>query len=103
MDKLITIRQVAALSGLSMRQVYKLLSSGRFGPTVIRINRSARIRESEHWSRLVTIRSAPRLPIPGSRHNSSIVRSMAFGNILMSTPLITPVRDAGTRITERGD
>ena len=47
MERLLTITETAARCGLSSRQIYKLLGSGRFGPELLRIGRSVRIRETE--------------------------------------------------------
>ena len=50
-ERLLTIRETAARCGLSVRQIHKLISSGRFGPEILRISRSVRVRESglEAW------------------------------------------------------
>lgn len=47
MEKLLNIRETAIRCGISPRQIYKLISSGRFGPELVRIARSVRFRESE--------------------------------------------------------
>ncbi|MBI4578865.1 MAG: helix-turn-helix domain-containing protein [Planctomycetes bacterium] len=47
MESLLTIRDVAATLRLSQRAVWSMLSSGRFGPEVIRLGRSVRIRSGE--------------------------------------------------------
>jgi len=44
MQSLLTVVQAAERCGISSRQVYKLLSSGRFGPELLRIGRSVRVR-----------------------------------------------------------
>jgi excisionase family DNA binding protein len=50
-ERLLTIRETAARLDVSGRQIYKLCASGRFGPALVRIGRSVRIRESdlENW------------------------------------------------------
>jgi excisionase family DNA binding protein len=45
-EKLLTIREAAALCRVSTRQLYKLRASGRF-PEFVRLGRSVRVRESE--------------------------------------------------------
>ncbi len=47
MERLLSIKETAARCGISPRQVYKLIASGRFGPELVHIARSVRIRESE--------------------------------------------------------
>ena len=46
MDKLLTVREVAARLGVSTRQCWKLNASGRM-PAPLRLSRSVRWRESD--------------------------------------------------------
>ena len=45
--QLLTIRQSAERCAISTRTLYKMISCGRFGPNLVRLGRSVRVRESE--------------------------------------------------------
>ena len=46
-ERLLTIRETATRCGLCVREIYRLCAADRFGPEIVRIGRSVRIRESE--------------------------------------------------------
>ncbi len=45
--QLLTIRQSAERCAISTRALYKMISCGRFGPELVRLGRSVRVREPE--------------------------------------------------------
>ena len=47
MPRLVTLRQVAEVLGVSGRKVRNDIASGLFGPAVVRLGRAVRIREAE--------------------------------------------------------
>lgn len=53
MEALLTLRDVSRVLSVSVRKVQKDLSAGRFGPPIVRLGRSVRVRQSdlELWMR----------------------------------------------------